>query len=486
VDNFNRLGGPEGYDTRQEEQIMEKDLLWKNVLGQLRLNVSEGTFTTFLKPLVLGEIKKIDEGRQLAEICCPNAFIRDTAEQRFWGQIKTTMDEICEIKTELLFSVKAVLAREDLVLEKNGEGLGGTLFDSGRAEKDFSGRLRKAGLGEAFTFDAFAVSGSNQMAHAAAFAVSNKPGTAYNPLFVWGGVGVGKTHLMHAIGIKLITKNVDIRIIYCSGEEFTNDIVEGIKTKSMDRVRGKYRKLQLLLLDDIQFIAGKEAVQEEFFHTFNDIQRQGGQVVMTSDRPPAEIARLEDRLRSRFEAGLTVDISPPDFALRSAITLIKAEQKGLSISNEIAQTIAQHADSARKIEGVLTKLITIVGLEGGSVNEESVRRALDIKEENGERRIFTPGAVLDLVAEKYGVSVGQIKGSRRNRPLVVPRMLAMYILRADLKFPFEEIGRIIGGRDHSTVMHAVGKIESNLEQDVSLRHSVGEIRKKLFGEKSVN
>jgi len=454
-------------------------------MGQLQLSVSSGTFNTFLKLLVLGSIRDVDENRQLIEIYCPNAFVRDTVEQRFWGQIKTILDSITEKKNELVFTVKAITTETTIKKALDKENSQPSLiFEEKTITNGKAERIRKAGLREFFTFENFAVSGSNQMAHAAAIAVSDNPGSAYNPLFLWGGVGVGKTHLMQAIGSKLLMREEAIKVVYCSGEEFTNDIVEGIKTKSMEKVREKYRKVQLLLLDDIQFIAGKETVQEEFFHTFNAIQKVGGQVVLTSDRQPHEIAKLEDRLRSRFEAGLIVDISPPDFALRSAITLIKAEQKGIMISTDIAQVIAQSAESARKIEGVLMKLLTIKNIKGQEITMETIKGILEIKDDlsQNQARIVTPNSILDLVADNFGITVSQLKGSRRTTHVVLPRMIAMYLMRADLKFPFEEIGRVLGGRDHSTVMHAVNKMETAVISDDKLRHQVGVIRKKIFGE----
>jgi chromosomal replication initiator protein len=471
---------------------MEIDNIWKNVLGQLRLNVSEGTYSTFLKSLTVGTVRDIDSERQLVDIKCPNTFIRNTVEQRFWGQIKTILDEVTAKKNELVFSVRVgevdnTLGNSTNKTErpmKDAEVL--SIFEE-KSDNITMGLAKKAGIREFFTFETFAVSSSNQMAHAAAIAVTDKPGTAYNPLFLWGGVGVGKTHLMQAIGNSLVRKTKDTKMLYCSGEEFTNDIVEGIKTKSMDRVRGKYRRLHLFLLDDIQFIAGKEAVQEEFFHTFNDIQSEGGQIVMTSDRQPHEISKLEDRLRSRFEAGLIVDISPPDFGLRSAITLIKAEQKGLDITSEIAQTIAQFADSARKIEGVLMKIQSFVSLSKEEITVEAVKKILGAADESiSATKILTPSVILDTVASQYEVTVASIKGVKRNSSIVLPRMVAMYLLRLDLKFPFEEIGRIIGGRDHSTVIHAVEKIENVLDKDPNVRASISQIRKKIFGEAATN
>lgn len=464
---------------------MDKNLVWKSVLERLKLNVSTGTFTTFLRPLSLGSVRDVDDERQLVEINCPSVFVRDTVEQRFWGQIKMALDETTKKKNELVIAVRAGEVVEKKHTKRDSSNPSGTItmFEERVADDGVKEKIVKAGLRETFTFEMFAVSSSNQMAHAATVAVTDKPGSAYNPLFLWGGVGVGKTHLMQAVGNALLRKGWGGRIVYCTGEEFTNDIVDGIRTKGMERVRERFRKVQLLLIDDIQFIAGKEAVQEEFFHTFNAVLKMGGQVVLTSDRQPHEISKLEDRLRSRFEAGLIVDISPPDFALRSAITLIKAEQKGLVLSTELAQKIAGTADSARKIEGYLVKLLTLREMEKlDEITSSVVERVVGETRENTNNKVLTPSVVLELVAGKFGVSVSQIKGGRRTAHLVIPRMVAMYLMRHDLKFAFEEIGQAVGGRDHSTVMHAVGKIEGRIEKDIELLSRITEIRRSVFGE----
>ncbi|MFH1971543.1 MAG: chromosomal replication initiator protein DnaA, partial [Patescibacteria group bacterium] len=306
------------------------------------------------------------------------------------------------------------------------------------------------------------------------------PGSAYNPLFVWGGVGVGKTHLMNAIGVSILQKKTDSKIYFCTGEEFTNDIVEGIRTKTTQSFRNKYRKLNVLFVDDIQFIAGKDAVQEEFFHTFNAVQGAGGQVILTSDKPPNEISKLEERLRSRFEAGLIVDIAPPDFELRCAITQIKAKEKGLDIPMEIVQLIAGNVEAARKIEGFLTRLMTESSLKKADITEDFVQSLLGKGVEPNSHILKTnPNDLINTVAEFYSLGKRQLLGPSRARPVSLPRQVLMYLLRTQYNLPLQEVGRLIGGRDHTTVMHAVNKITNLASTDVKIREDILGIKNNL-------
>jgi chromosomal replication initiator protein len=314
------------------------------------------------------------------------------------------------------------------------------------------------------------------MAHAAAEAVSQSLGSAYNPLFVWGGVGVGKTHLMAAVGNYILKKDPDKKVFFCTGEDFTNDIVEGIRNKTTQAFRNKYRKLDLLLIDDIQFIAGKDTVQEEFFHTFNAVTSVGGQIILTSDRPPSEISKLEERLRSRFEAGLIVDIAPPDFELRSAITQIKAKEKGVDLTSEQAQMIAANSESARKIEGILTKILTEIHVKKVVVTNELIESLFAKNFEAGKITRSSPEQVTEAVSKYYQVGKRLLLGDSRARPIARPRQVLMYLLRTQLGVPLEEIGRVVGGRDHTTVMHAVEKITQLATEDVQMREDILKIK----------
>jgi len=435
---------------------MDAQRIWKQTLDIVRLSISEANFSTWFSNTFISEIKILEDDKQIVEIGCPSSFLRSTIEERYTSLLQDALNQVTGKKNNISFTIKQNPYKTKNELQFS------PLFNS-QINKDelFEKAVKNAHLIPAYTFENFAVSSTNQMAWAAASAVAKNPGSSYNPLFIWGGVGVGKTHLMVAIGYEILKNNPNCRVFYCMGEEFTSQIIEAIKTKTTNEFKRKYRSTQVLLLDDIQFLAGKTAVQEEFFHTFNTIQREGGQIVMTSDRPPEDIQRLEERLRSRFEGGLIVDISPPDFELRTAILLIKAKQRGIQIPMNIAQLIASKIESPRKIEGFLIKLISESTTKGIPIDENLVFDL--IGKPNGEKT-FHPVShqeIIRKICEYYNLNKKQLLGEGRSRKLVLPRQILMYILRKELKLPLEEIGRIVGGRDHTTVMHAVEKI-SNL------------------------
>lgn len=339
---------------------------------------------------------------------------------------------------------------------------------------------KQAGLRADFTFEKFAVSGTNEMAHAAATAVSQRPGSAYNPLFLYGGVGVGKTHLMHATANNILKNTPEKRVIYCTGEEFTNEIVDAIQKKKANRFKSKFRTVDVLLIDDIQFIAGKNAVQEEFFHTFNALTQQNSQIILTSDRPPHEINFLEARIKSRFEAGLIVDIGQPSFELRTAILLIKANAQNLIIPMNIAQLIASKVDSARKIEGVIKLLRSAVELQNKDINEDLVSKILKSEQTSTEKRLkVTPQDIIKAVANHYHVKQTALKGKKRVKNLVTARHVAMFLMDSELNLPLVEIGRWFSGRDHTTVIHAKKKINSELLNNDLLQRDISALKMSL-------
>jgi len=449
---------------------MNNEQVWKDSLEIIKVSVSQAIFSTWFSQTHLANLETLSD-KTNAEVGCPTSFAKNTIESRYFGLIQDSLSKVVGKKCDLTFIVKANPKSIKEISE-----ISAPLFSTEKEDNHILEILQRARLRPSFTFENFAVSSSNQMAHAAAEAVSQSLGSAYNPLFVWGGVGVGKTHLMAAVGNYILKKDPDKKVFFCTGEDFTNDIVEGIRNKTTQAFRNKYRKLDLLLIDDIQFIAGKDTVQEEFFHTFNAVTSVGGQIILTSDRPPSEISKLEERLRSRFEAGLIVDIAPPDFELRSAITQIKAKEKGVDLTSEQAQMIAANSESARKIEGILTKILTEIHVKKVVVTNELIESLFAKNFEAGKITRSSPEQVTEAVSKYYQVGKRLLLGDSRARPIARPRQVLMYLLRTQLGVPLEEIGRVVGGRDHTTVMHAVEKITQLATEDVQMREDILKIK----------
>ena len=455
---------------------IDKLSVWNDALGSIKVSVSSAIFSTWFSQTHLAEVIPTD-GRFLAEIGCNSSFVKNTIETRYFGLIQDTLVKILGKPCDLTFVIKNLPSSK-----AESEKTLAPLFETGeeRLNEEFTSVLLKARVRPGNTFENFAVSSSNQMAHAAAEAVAQSPGKAYNPLFIWGGVGVGKTHLMVSIAHEVLKKDSETKVYFCTGEDFTNDIVEGIRNKTTQAFRNKYRKLKILLVDDIQFIAGKDSVQEEFFHTFNAVTSAGGQIILTSDKPPSEISKLEERLKSRFEAGLIVDIAPPDFELRCAITQIKSKEKGLSLETDQVQLIASNLESARKIEGLLVNLLTQVKIKkvplSNDLIETSLGKGIEINNKSVKK---TPEEIFDAVAGYYQIGKRVLLGRSRSRPIARPRQILMYLLRTELQMPFEEVGRLAGGRDHSTVMHAVNKITALASSNVQIREDILSIKNKL-------
>ncbi len=457
------------------------DDLWRETLNTIKVSVSSANFSTWFAQTTVSSIKKLSDGRQLVEVSCPSSFIADSIQRRYFGLIQDALNQTTGFKNDLSFVVKPVSLRPKH--PKADPVQSSPLFS---AEKDggfLADTLHRARVRPGFTFENFAVSGTNQMAQAAAEAVSTNPGNSYNPLFIWGGVGIGKTHLMLAIAHRVLSRAPQEKVLYSMGEEFTTEIVEAIREKSTLAFKRRYRNLKLLLLDDVQFLAGKVAVQEEFFHTFNTLQREGGQIVLTSDRPPDEIPKLESRLRSRFEGGLIVDIAPPDFELRAAIAQIKAKERGFNLSMGAAQAIAANLDSPRKIEGFLVKLTSRNGVGEGELTEDVVVGFLGKTAQDSQKskKNVSPQEYVSAVARHFSLGKRRLLGQNRAQAVSSPRQILMYLLRTELGLTLQEVGEVLGGRDHTTVMHAVDKISRNLSTNLKLRDDILGIKQMTSG-----
>ena len=452
---------------------MDLSRLWKSVLAEIELSVSKATYHTHFAH---SELMMLDG--DVATVGFPSPLMRTLAETRYYSLIKSTLDHKTGGNTSLVFTV--------LPKKESESAASGPLFvQAVDAETGVLSRARKLHINPDLTFDNFAVSTTNQLAYAAATAVAKSLGGAYNPLFLYGGVGVGKTHLMYAVANALLTKKSGLRAVYCMGEEFTNEIIEAIQTKTSRQFRQKYRSAELFLVDDVQFIAGKQQTQEEFFHTFNAVLREGGQVILTSDRPPHEIARLEDRLRSRFEGGLIVDISPPDFELRAAIVHIKSNALGLSVPADAAQIIAANVADARAIEGFLRRLTSEVATKSQPITPELVSSLLNTKTLSGSRgnnpsRRVSQEELLAAVSSYFDIKTTVLKGPKRDRPIARPRQVYMYLAKNELGLTYDDIGGGLGGRDHTTIMHGVDTITHELSTNETLRQAVAGIKQKLW------
>lgn len=481
----------------------EVSRVWQQCCAQLKTELSSAVFNTWIVANPLTSLEYIDAQHAQATITSPTAFHSTNVKKNFHSKFIQSLSDLTKHQVEVVYfigSLPTVSKEEKRIHAPDKNQTFNSLLTrpeyspSPRVEDLFSPttletasidrrllRSKQIGLRPDFTFETFAVSTSNEMAHAAATAVSNQPGSSYNPLFLYGGVGVGKTHLMHAIANNILRANPQSQMIYCTGEEFTNEIVQAIQTKRASQFKDRYRSAQVLLIDDIQFIAGKNAVQEEFFHTFNALTKKNCQVVLTSDRPPQEIRLLEDRLRSRFEAGLMIDIQEPSFELRTAIILLKSQAQNLAVTIDLAKRIAETVDSARRIEGIITLLRSAVELQGREINEELIEQLISNSQPLEQRlsQRTSPSEIIKTVATHFSVKQIAIKGKSRVKNLVTARHIAMYLLKQELSLPLIEIGRWFANRDHTSVLHAVKKIEKEVLLDQQLQREIAFIRKSL-------
>jgi chromosomal replication initiator protein len=443
---------------------MKAEQAWQAALGQLQMDMPKASFDTWVRN---ADVVSYEDN--VFVIGVPNAYARDWLESRLTSKMKRLLCGIMNKTVSLRFIVWQA------GLEEPASNIGLEPTES----EDFSEQQQSITHFSRFSFENFVVGSSNRLAHAASLAVAERPAQAYNPLFLYGGVGLGKTHLLHAIGNQC--SNQKQNVLYVTSEEFTNDLINAIRNHTTQAFREKYRRIDVLLIDDIQFIAGKESTQEEFFHTFNSLHGQDKQIVITSDRPPKALVTLEERLRSRFECGLAADIQPPDFETRVAILRSKSERMGRRIPEEIIETIARRVQSnIRELEGSLTRVLAFCDLSDLPLNVKLVDIALaDLlpKPSNIE-----PEEVMSTVAGAFGVSVDKLKGADRRQEVVLPRQIAMYLLREEANYSLPKIGEAMGGRDHTTVMYACQKVTDLLERDDKLRRQVIKIREQIYGQ----
>jgi chromosomal replication initiator protein len=447
---------------------MDAKQVWRAALGELQVSLSPANFDTWLKDT---ELIEIDEQR--FRIAAPNGFARDWLDNRYRTLISQTLARVVGRSVQVEF----------VVADAPGPPPEQSADDLSMPLPPTSGVGNTVNLNSRYTFSNFIVGSANRLAHAAALSVAERPGHAYNPLFLYGGVGLGKTHLMHAIGNAVSVKFPRKRILYATSEKFTNDFINSIREQKMEDFRNRYRRIDVLLIDDIQFIAERERTQEEFFHTFNAIHEAGKQVVLSSDRPPKAITTLEERLRSRFEWGLIADLTPPDLETRIAILRSKAEDQLGLIPAEVIEFIARKVVSnVRELEGALNRVVAYASMSGMAINIELASAVLSNVMYNPKRRSITPQRIVRAVADYYGVNLDQLRSSKRDRAIVVPRQIAMYLIRAETDISLLRIGAELGGRDHSTVLHACDKIGRELQDNEEMRREVSAVREMIYSE----
>ncbi len=495
----------------------DPETAWQATLSELALRFQASNYDTWIRD---AKLMAYEDGEFIVGL--PNAYARDWLDNRLRSTIKRTLRSIVKREVQIIFRVStspqhdadefAQMPLYDLAYRdektdeesvQNGERDGvesdpaptEAVPDSPRLREDVDrtpGRPstpRRVSdampLGEDFsrslnshhTFDSFVVGNHNRMPHAAALAVANNPGEQYNPLFLYGGVGLGKTHLLHAIG-NLAHQN-GFHTLYCSSEQFTNDLISAIRGQSTEEFRNKYRRVDILLIDDIQFIGGKESTQEEFFHTFNHLQSAGAQVVLSSDRPPKALATLEERLRSRFEGGLQADIAQPDFETRVAILQTKAKKLGVPVPQDVLMLVAERVDSnIRELEGALNQLHMYAQLSQATLDMSLAMTVLDNLAPS--RTPCTPGTLIRIVAEFYGLTEGDLVGRRRTKLIAGARQVAMYLLRIENCLSLPAIGDILGGRDHTTVRYGVEQVTQRLETDDVLHQAVAQLCERVY------
>lgn len=424
--------------------------IWKKILGEIETEISRANFLTLFKNTSL-----ISIDNNVATIATPSNMIIDLLKKKFYPVIKTALDKHVGREVNIVFIPRGIVSS----LDKEGP-----LFEIAKdgnvrdiAERPLS-RVRAD-----FTFENLAVSASNQLAFVSAQTVAKNIGKSYNPLFIYGPVGVGKTHLMQAIANDVYKKDPSKKVIYTTSEEFTNEVVDAIRTNDTAKMKRRFRTIDLLIIDDVQFVAGKDRVQEELFHTFNILIDNSSQVVLSSDRPPHEIKKLERRLSSRFSSGLTVDIESPDFELRTAIILIKAKRRGIEFSIECAKLIAEKSQDTRALEGLLLRVVTESVAKNKELTLDFVSAILGNQKGEAQSKPY-PDELVNIVCKFYNLKPTQIKGPKRDALLVRARHVAMYLLKKELDLTLVEIGNLLGGRDHTTVMHGVEKLESSVEK----------------------
>lgn len=436
--------------------------LWRKTLNLLKNELTEISFNTWIKT-----IEPISMTSTSIILGVPAEFNKGILESRYATLIKNAIKQISSKEYSITFVIPS--QEDNKKYESQSESA---------SNEDSVVSI----LNPKYTFDTFVIGNSNRLAHAASVAVAESPAKAYNPLFIYGGVGLGKTHLMHAIGHYILSQNPSLKVLYVSSEKFTNELINAIKDDKNEDFRSKYRNIDVLLIDDIQFIGGKERTQEEFFHTFNALYEANKQIILSSDKPPKEITTLEERLRSRFEWGLIADIQPPDLETRIAILRKKAQMENLNVPNDVMVFIADKiASNIRELEGALNRVIAYSSLTESEVSVELATEALKDILSSAKAKVINCSTIQEAVARYFDIKPEEFKSKKRNRDIAFPRQIAMYLCRELTDMSLPKIGEEFGGRDHTTVIHACEKIMEEIQSTPETRRAVDELKRNITG-----
>ena len=453
--------------------MLDKDKLWQSVLAELEIVLPRASFLTWLQNT---KIMFLDEGAGEIIVGVSNNFTKEWLEKKYHKIILGIVQNLTDYKVK---KIKYQVETAAIPVKAPTIDIKKIIISTREEPEDKNGM----GLNARYTFDNFVVGKSNELAHAAAQAITEGPGKKYNPLFLYGGVGLGKTHLLQAIGHVILKKNPRAKILYTNAERFTNEFVNALRNKTIDKFKTTYRELDLLLVDDIQFMAGKEGTQEEFFYTFNDLYQHDKQIVLTSDRLPKAIPALEERLVSRFNSGLIADISSPDLETRIAILKSKCQEKKYSLDTEILQYLAVHIQkNVRELEGALSKVMAYHELNRTTPTLESIKQIVSGLSTQSKKSLITIKDIVNATADFYGIKVSDITGTSRRRELVNPRQVAMYLMREELNASFPLIGHELGGRDHTTAIHSYNKVKEEVENEKRIKQEVDYIKQRLYAQ----
>lgn len=447
---------------------MDKQRAWEAVLGEFELTLSRANYTTWFKNTSL-----FSYDDKKATVAVPSTFVKEWIQDKYNTQIEDALAKVFNKKLKVVYEVKSPVEIQEVKLE--------TEIRQIQSDEIQEEKLNFSSLNPKYTFDGFVIGSSNKFAHAACEGVTKKPGEKFNPLFIYGGVGLGKTHLIQAVGNEILKNHPSKKVLYTPSEKFINEFIDALRNQGANNFKNKYRNIDVLIIDDIQFLAGKESTQEEFFHTFNYLYQNNKQIILSSDRPPQAMTTLQERIKSRFEGGMIADIQSPDIETRIAIIQEKCKENSFMLPVEVIDFIAQTIKhNVRELEGALTRLMVYCELNDQKPSLEVAKSALETIIEKSQRPSIKPKRVLEVVSNFYDIKVKDILSKKRTEEIALPRQVVMYILREELNMSFPQIAKVVNRGDHTTIMSGFKKIQRLLKNKGSLSHEIETIKDKLY------